>query len=75
MAKPVIIIAFPIDVEYSEMEKAVLPIQGRLIDYHVIAYRATNVKDLDFKVFNADNANDLDIVALKKEIKEKTFNK
>ncbi len=74
MAKPILVIAFPIQVEIEEMFAAVTPIDRRLEDYHVLAYRASNVSDLNFKVLNPGEASDLDIDALKKEIEEKIFN-
>lgn len=74
MAKPILIIAFPIQVELEEMFAAVTPIDRRLEDYHVIAYRASNIVDLNFKVLNPGEASDLDVESLKKEIEEKIFN-
>jgi hypothetical protein len=73
MAKPILVVAFPISVEIEDMSKAIMPIDQRLRDYHVIAYKATNVNDLDFKVLNAENSDDLNIEELKKEINEKIF--
>jgi len=73
MAKPILVVAFPLQVELEEMSAAITPIDRRLSDYHVIAYRASNVTDLNFKVLNPAESTDLDIVALKKEIKEKIF--
>lgn len=74
MAKPVLIISFPIQVELDDMSQAVLPIQNRLTDYHIIAYRSSNISDLEFKVLNAEKADDLDIEALKEEVKNQVFN-
>jgi hypothetical protein len=74
MAKPILVVGFPLQVELEEMSNAITPIDRRLTDYHVIAYRATNIDDLSLKVLNPGEVSDLDIETLKKEIEEKIFN-
>lgn len=74
MAKPILVVAFPIQVELEEMSSAIIPMERRLADYHVIAYRASNISDLSLKVLNLGEVSDLDMEALKKEIEEKIFN-
>ena len=74
VAKPILVIAFPIDVSLEDMSMTVFPIDQRLNDYHVIAYRASNITDLNLKVLDPIKASDLDIENLKKEIEEKIFN-
>jgi hypothetical protein len=74
MAKPILVIAFPMEVSLEDMSTVVVPLDQRLNDYHVIAYRASNITELNLKVLDPIKVSDLDIEKLKKEINEKIFN-
>jgi hypothetical protein len=73
MAKPILVVAFPVQVELDEISAVIIPLERRLTDYHVIAYRASDITELNLKVLNPGESSDLDIEALKKQIKEKIF--
>ena len=72
MAKPILIIAVPYDAKLkSDLDHQLYQLEKKISDYHIIAYRANNILELQFTVLNADNANELDIEELKKEINSK----
>ena len=72
MAKPILIIAIPYNsISPSDLNEHIRHIEKKISDYHVIAYRASDITELNFKVLNADEADDLDLEKLKEEINSK----
>jgi hypothetical protein len=72
MAKPILIIAIPYDaILKPNLDEHLRQLEKKLSDYHMIAYKANDILELQFKVLNADSADDLDIEQLKKEINSK----
>jgi len=62
MAKPIFIIAFPINADSSQ----VLSVQSELSiklgdDYHVLTYKSPDTQTIEFEVLNAVNAEDIEI--------------
>jgi hypothetical protein len=70
MAKPILVVAFPEDVitQLQPINKSIEQLENKLTDYHVIAYRSSDIEKLTLTVLNADAADDLDIEKLKEEI-------
>ena len=70
MAKPILVIALPEEAitELHSINDSISQIEKKLTDYHVIAYRASDIEKLTLSVLNADTADDLDIEKLKEEI-------
>jgi hypothetical protein len=75
MAKPIFVIAYPINSNLSNesLYDITKGIEIKLHDYHVIAYTASNIEEVEMKTLNADSANDIDIIELKKEIENQIF--
>lgn len=72
MAKPILVVAIPYKLCSNNLiEDDLLKIEKKLSDYHIIAYRANNIKELKLEVLNADKENELDIEKLKHEINSK----
>jgi hypothetical protein len=70
MAKPILVVAFPKDAitQLQPINKSIEQLENKLTDYHVIAYRSSDIEKLTLTVLNADDADDLDIEKLKEEI-------
>lgn len=70
MAKPILVISLPEEAitELHSINDSISQIEKKLTDYHVIAYRASDIERLTLSVLNADTADDLDIEKLKEEI-------
>ena len=70
MAKPILVIALPEDsiTQLQPITESIAQLEKKLTDYHVIAYRASDIEKLTLNVLNADEADDLDIEKLKEEI-------
>ena len=73
MAKPILVVAIPEEAitQIQSINDSISQIEKKLTDYHVLAYRASDIEKLTLSVLNADNANDLDIEKLKNEINSK----
>lgn len=70
MAKPILVVAFPENsiTQLQPINKSIAQLEDKLTDYHVIAYRSSDIEKLTLTVLNADTADDLDIEKLKEEI-------
>ena len=70
MAKPILVVALPEDsiTQLLPITESIAQIEKKLTDYHVIAYRASDIEKLTLSVLNADTADDLDIEKLKEEL-------
>jgi hypothetical protein len=75
MAKPIFIVAYPMDSNLSSerLNEITKGLEIKLHDYHVIGYIASNIEEVQMKTLNADLSEDLDIIELKKEIDSKLF--
>ena len=75
MAKPIFVIAYPqnINLERSQLDSLTKSLEKKLSDYHVLAYIASNIEEVQMKTLNADSSDDLDIIELKNEIDSKLF--
>ena len=69
MAKPILVIAIPYEAFSNDLRLDYLSqLEKKLSDYHILAYRASEIIELKLEVLNADKADDLDIEKLKQEI-------
>lgn len=72
MAKPILVVAIPYEsISNNLIEDHLNQLEKKLSDYHIIAYRASEITELKLEVLNADKADDLDIEKLKHEINSK----
>jgi hypothetical protein len=75
VAKPIFVIAYPTGSNLSNerLNNITKGLEIKLSDYHVIGYVASNIEEVQMKTLNADSADDLDIIELKKEIEDQLF--
>ena len=69
MAKPIFTVALPLSIESSQAHELSSSLTRMLNDeYHILVYKASNVTDITFNVFNAINAEDIDLEQIKRDL-------
>jgi hypothetical protein len=69
VSRPILLVSFPISVELSVLNAFSEILSNKLTDeYHVFVYKDSKKDCVDFRVLNAIDATDIEIVDLIKEL-------